>query len=55
VESYGGFDLHFLYVQEWWALFHVFLATWISFFETALFSSLPISSLGQGFFGSLSF
>jgi hypothetical protein len=49
VESWCGFDLHFLYGQEWRALFHVvFLATLTSSFE-----KVPYTSVSYFFFGSL--
>jgi hypothetical protein len=37
VESWCGFDLHFLYGQGWWHFFMCSLAIWISSFEKVLF------------------
>jgi hypothetical protein len=49
VESYHGFDLHFLFGQGCWAFLHVFLAIWTSSFEKALFCSFAHLLIGLFF------
>jgi type IV secretory pathway TrbL component len=56
VESYCGFDLHFLYGQGWLAFFHAFfLPIWISSLEKVLFNSITHFFIGSLIWGIFSF